>query len=225
METDSGTPEPGDASSAIRVVVVDDHSMVADALAAVVDSQPDMEVVGTAGDVDEALALVDRVRPDLVLMDYNLPSGDGVTCAATMKARDPHLRLLILTGQETGDVVTRAITIGADGFLRKTTSVSDMVGAIRRANGGDPVFLPSDLAEAVRRVRTGRAPSDLSERELEVLQCMANGLSTVEIGEALFISLHTVRSHVRHILEKLQAHSKLEAVSVALREGIVTLDR
>jgi DNA-binding NarL/FixJ family response regulator len=225
VKQDEETARSDAIEAPIRVVVVDDHSMVADALTAVVGSQADMAVVGTAGDVDEAWACVELEHPDLVLMDYHLPSGDGVTCAAAMKERYPELRLLILTGQEANDVVTRAITSGCDGFLRKTASVQEMVAAIRRAASGDPVFLPSDLAQAVRRVRSGRTPRELSERELEVLRCMVDGQSTTEIAGSLFISLHTVRSHVRHILEKLQAHSKLEAVSIALREGIVTFPR
>jgi DNA-binding NarL/FixJ family response regulator len=209
----------------IRVVVVDDHSMVADALGAVVNAQAGMILVGTADDIDHAWAVVEREHPHVVLMDYNLPSGDGVTCAGQMKTRHPDLRILILTGDDTDDVVTRAITDGCDGFLRKTTGMKEMVDAIRRAHAGEAVFSPTDLTRAVRQVRSGHPPSDLSARELEVLRGLVDGRSTAEIGEQLFISVHTVRSHVRHILEKLDAHSKLQAVTIALRDGIIDVQR
>ena len=218
-------PAPDDASETIRVVIVDDHEMVARAIESFLNAQDGIEVVGTAADVDAGRAVVDREQPDVVLMDFKLPSGDGVTLAAALKDKHADLRVLILTGQHSDDVVTRAITEGCDGFLSKSAGVEEMIDAIRRAHGGEAVFTRNDLTRATRRMQSGGPPTVLSERELEVLRCMADGASTAAIAESLYISLHTVRSHVRHILEKLGAHSKLEAVSMALRDGIVTVDR
>ena len=122
-------------------------------------------------------------------------------------------------------MVTRAITEGCDGFLSKSAGVEEMISAIRRAHAGEAVFTRNDLTRATRRMQSGGPPTVLSERELEVLRCMVDGASTASIAASLYISLHTVRSHVRHILEKLGAHSKLEAVSIALRDGIVSVER
>src|SRR5262249_30105088 len=152
--------------------------------------------------------------------DYSLPSGTGFECAQTLKQSHPATRIIILTGHRDDSLVVRAVELGLDGFLRKTSSIDDVIAAVRQAHAGEAVFSPRDLTLVMRQVRPGgKSPTDLTEREREVLQLMAAGASTDSMAATLFVSAHTIRSHVRHILEKLGAHSKLEAVAMAIREG------
>ncbi|MGZ4707296.1 MAG: response regulator [Acidimicrobiales bacterium] len=206
-------------------MVVDDHSLVADAIEAVVGTYPGLHVAGTARDVADAWDLVERFEPDVVLMDVDLPSGDGITCAIAIKAAHPGTKILVVSGQGTDDVINRTITGGLDGYVSKSTGITAMIDAIRRVAAGEAVFTTTDLTRVVRGLGTSRSPAELSRREVEVLQCLVDGQSTAEIAATLFVSVHTVRSHVRHILEKLDAHSKLEAVAIALRSGIVEVRR
>ncbi len=223
MNGEHAPEDPGGPPPLIRVVIVDDHQMVGDGLVAVIDNEPDMQVVGRANDVTVARTVVAEVRPDVVLMDFALPSGDGVTCAVELKKEQPELRTIILTGSGSDEIVRRAIVEGCDGFLRKTATVDDVVRAVRRAYDGGAVFSDTDLLRAAGHRRDQGSPTQLSARELEVLRHLADGQTTASIAKSLFVSPHTVRSHVRGILEKLDAHSKLEAVAIALREGIVSL--
>jgi DNA-binding NarL/FixJ family response regulator len=213
-----GLPHPGHGA---RVIVVDDHSLVADAIETVVRLSPGMQVVGSASDLPEAWALLEELEPDVVLMDVELPSGDGVESARQMKVAHPKTKFLILTGQATDEVISRTVSGGLDGFVSKSSGVDVLLEAIRRAAAGEAVFSATDLSRVLRGLRSDRAPTALSARETEVLRYMAEGRSTGDIAATLFLSVHTVRSHVRHILQKLGAHSKLEAVAMALRSGIV----
>lgn len=209
-------------SATIRVMVVDDHQMMAEGLRAAVASEPGLEVIGVARDVNEARNLANQLVPDVVLMDYSLPSGTGFETSQMLKQDHPGVKIIILTGHRDDTLVVRAVEMGLDGFLRKTSSIEDVIAAVKQAHAGEAVFSPRDLTLVMRQVRTaGKSPTDLTERELEVLQLMAGGASTESMATTLFVSAHTIRSHVRHILEKLGAHSKLEAVAVAIREGLV----
>lgn len=208
----------------IRVAIVDDHALVAQAFARLVDAEPDMRTVAIARDVSPALVIVDVHNPDVVLMDYDLPSGNGVDCAATMKSRNPTTKVLILTGGCSDDDLARAVEVGCDGFLLKTTGADEMISAIRRAHAGEAVFSGEDLGRVMRRVRARGSVTELSPREVDVLRCLARGASTAGTADELCISAHTVRSHVQHILEKMDAHSKLQAVSIALRQGIIEVE-
>lgn len=206
----------------IRVLVVDDHQMMAEGLRAAVASEPGLEVIGVARDIPEARSLANQLEPDVVLMDYSLPSGTGFETSQMLKQDHPGVKIIILTGHRDDTLVVRAVEMGLDGFLRKTASIEDVIAAVRQAHAGEAVFSPRDLTLVMRQVRTaGKSPTDLTDRELEVLQLMAGGASTDSMASTLFVSAHTIRSHVRHILEKLGAHSKLEAVAVAIREGLV----
>jgi DNA-binding NarL/FixJ family response regulator len=219
-----GTEMHADDATAIRVVLVDDHCLVAEAMEAVVSATSDLQVVGTAADVTEAWDTVERERPDVVLVDHPLPSGDGITLASSMKRRFPDVHTLIVTGHCDDQVMTRAVAEGCDGVVNKSAHIEDMLAAIRNAFAGEPVYSTKDLTRAIRNMAAKRANPELSERELQVLRLMAAGATTEAISDQLLISVHTVRSHVRHILEKLGSHSKLEAVSKAVRDGLVTVD-
>jgi len=211
-----------ETAEVIRVLVVDDHQMMAEGLRAAVATEPGLTVVGVARDVSEARSLAAELRPDVVLMDYSLPSGTGFDSAQLLKQDNPNVKVIILTGHHDDTLVIKAVELGLDGFLRKTASIDAVVAAVRQAHAGEAVFSPRDLTLVMRNVRkAGKSPTDLTDREIEVLQLMANGASTETMATSLFVSAHTIRSHVRHILEKLGAHSKLEAVAMAIREGIV----
>ena len=213
-------------SARLTVAIVEDHAMVAQGLAAAISVEPDLEVVGTAGTLEKGLALVHRHRPDVVLMDYRLPDGDGVTGAAAVKDASPRTQVVMLTAVGGRDVLTRAIETGCAGFLHKTEPIGELRAAVRRAGRGEAIFAPEVLADVVGRLRHGRPPAgpELTPREVEVLSLLVRGASTEEVAGQLFLSLHTVRNHVRNILAKLGVHSKVQAVALALRDGIVPLD-
>lgn len=215
-------PASTDRSTTIAVVIIDDHKMMAEGLRAAITSAPDMDVVGVAATGADAEAVVQAEHPDVVLMDYSMPEADGFTVARRLRELDPGIKIIMLTGHQDSSLVARAVEEGFDGFLRKTASIDEVFGAVRRAHNGEPVFSASDLALVMQRARGAtRATNELTDRELDVLRLMTAGTSTDAMAETLYVSAHTIRSHVRHILEKLGAHSKLEAVAIALREGIV----
>lgn len=211
----------GPAAVAIRVLIVDDHVMVSQAFARIIAAEPDLCVVGIAADTADALVRCAVLQPDVVVMDVDLPSGDGIACAGEMKRLGFEPRVLILTGRPADEHLARAIDAGCDGLLLKTAPGSELCTAIRRVQAGEGMFSAADVGRVLRAARRAPAINDLSEREVEVLQCLAEGQSTVAIASTLYISVHTVRSHIRHILAKLDAHSKLEAVATALRDGLV----
>lgn len=209
----------------VRVLIVDDHRLMAESLAAALSTEDDLEIVGLASTSAEALAMARRQRPSVVLMDVRLPDADGVVAASEVEKLDPAIKVVMLTGFDDDSALSRAIDAGCAGFLRKSSDLGTVVDAVRRADSGEPVFSADDLSRLVRQLR-GDTPvgGDLTLREREVLQLLAEGATTDVLAEALFISKHTARSHVRNILAKLHAHSKLEAVAIALRSGLVTVD-
>ncbi|MCX7619670.1 MAG: response regulator transcription factor [Acidimicrobiales bacterium] len=218
MET---TTEPPESIAQIRVVIVEDHGVLAESLGAALAAQPDLTVVGTATTPSEAIRVVCDTRPDVVLMDYGLEQGDGLLAARGIKGVVPETRVVIMTGVRDETVITGALDAGCDGFVRKTAPLRQLIDAIRTAAAGGQAFAAEDLTVALRRMRS--APSTLTKREFEVLRLMAAGASTADMVRALYLSPHTVRSHVRHILEKLGAHSKLEAVAIAARDGLINV--
>jgi DNA-binding NarL/FixJ family response regulator len=206
----------------IRVFVVDDHPMMREGLRAAFETDHStFTVAGVAGDAVEAGELFDAAHPDVLVVDYSMPGTDGITLAVELKERRPHLRVLLLTGQESESVAERAITEGCDGFLLKTESPACIVDAVRRLHRGDVLFDAHQLGQAVQHLRRQDLNPLLSKRELEVLKLLARGRSTEIMAKELYVSANTIRSHVRRILEKLDAHSKLEAVAFAVRDGIL----
>jgi DNA-binding NarL/FixJ family response regulator len=207
----------------LTVAIVEDHAMVAEGLAAALDADPDMTVVGTAGTLEEGMALVAGVHPDVVLMDLMLPDGDGAAATTAIRRVAPATRVVLITSATGKDIVVRAIAAGCSGMLSKTGSVAQVRAAIHRAGAGEAVFDPEDLVGLVSHLSGGgRGPAALTRREQEVLELLARGMATQDIAAHLVVSLHTVRNHVRNVLAKLDAHSRLEAVAIALREGLVS---
>ena len=216
--------DPG--AEVITVAVVDDHTMVAEMLSFVITSQPDLRLVGTASSVAGALVLVETEQPRVVLMDFRLPDGDGIEAVKLLLARWPETSVIMLSGSDEHDLLARAVEAGCVGFLAKGRPVEDVLAAVRAAAKGQLVFRSDEIALLLGRLRhtPAREAQWLTARELEVLQLLAKGHSTDTIAEELFISVNTVRNHVSKILNKLGAHSKLEAVAIAVRDKLVVLE-
>jgi len=214
-------------SKPIRVLFVEDHQLLADALSAMLAREPDIDVVGVAGTVADAKAMA-RERLDVVLMDYRLPDGTGAEATRAIKARWPACRVVMVTALTDDETVLESIQAGADGYLTKDRAADDVVQAVRAAHAGETLLPRTVLVEIARRVAAARERGDerkiiepRTPRELEVLRALTEGLSTPDICEQLFIAPNTLRTHVQNIMGKLRVHSKLEAVAFALRYRLV----
>ncbi len=207
----------------VRVLLVEDHDMVARGLeAALIDEN--IEVVGRAARCSEAVEYAEKLRPDVIVMDYRLPDGTGTEATQRIREQNADAVVLLLTGVDDGRVVAAALEAGCSGFVTKDASIENLASAIRAVAQGAAVFPAHELARALRTTPgASRVGSDLTAREREVLGHLADGASTEQIAEDLFLSMHTVRNHVRNILTKLQARTKLEAVVIAARAGIIDL--
>jgi DNA-binding NarL/FixJ family response regulator len=212
----------GDASL-LRVAIVDDHLAFAESLARLVADEPDITVVGVAKSGAEGLRLVATEQPRVVLVDYGMPDLDGVEIAAKIKASDPEIMVVMLTGNADDSVLLAAIEAGCSGFLTKDRAAAEILDAIRAAASGEALISPAMLARLLPKLSTSHrvVGSDLTEREREILRLLADGMSNKAIASELFLSINTIRNYVQSILTKLDAHSKLEAVSTAVREGII----
>ena len=210
-------------SKPIRLIIADDHPVVREGLRAVLDSEPDVEVVAEAADGGELLAILSTLQPDLVLMDLQMPEMDGV--AATRRIRRHHdgVNVLILTTYDTDSDITRAVEAGATGYLLKDASRKELMQAIRLAARGESVLSPKVASRLLGRMRAP-AQEALSIREVEVLLEVADGLSNKAIGRSLHISEATVKTHLLHIFAKLGVEDRTAAVTVALERGIIRLD-
>jgi two-component system response regulator DevR len=205
------------------VLVVDDHLMFAQAIVKALSDEADIEVLGIAGTTAEARAAAAEHRPDVVLMDYELPDGTGAATTAAIRSNDPETKVVMVTSFDDEQILIEAIEAGCAGFVTKHKAIEEVVAAVRAASIGEALISPSMLARLLPRLnRSYRGfGSDLTPREKEVLDLIALGLSNQAVAERLVISAHTVRNHVQNLLTKLHAHSKLEAVATAVREGII----
>ncbi|MFE3451217.1 response regulator [Nonomuraea sp. NPDC059194] len=206
----------------IRVLLVEDHDMVAEALGMALDLASGIQVVGRAVSLAEAAAETGRCRPDVVLLDRRLPDGDGVDAIASLTAAARGGRVLILTAEASASVATRVAEAGGAGLVTKSSGLKELESAVREVAAGGVVFAPDLLAEVLDRL-TGRAgqPGELTARERETLTLLGEGASTVEISRQLGVARNTARNHVQRVLEKLGARSKLEAVVIARRDGLL----
>lgn len=208
---------------AIRVALVDDHALFSQSLSMALESYADVEIVGRADRLATGVALVAKSHPDVVLLDYRLPDGDGVTGALRMKEESPQTKVVIVTAVEDESVLTAAMEAGCAGFMTKSATVDELIGAVRMAAAGEAVISPALLLQLLPRLQRRDEPTrvELTARELDVLRLLASGLSNAAIAEDLSLSVNTVRNHVANLLLKLGVHSKLEALSVAVRDGLV----
>ncbi|MHB0924368.1 MAG: response regulator [Bellilinea sp.] len=208
----------------LRLVVVDDHVLFRRGLVGLLNDMAEFKVVGEAGNGREALTVIQAEQPDLVLLDVNMPDMDGIqTVEALRKVRLP-LHILMLTISQHEEDLMSAIRMGADGYLLKNTEPEDLRRSILRVAEGEGALSPEVTGTVMRALARQSEVSDqqkLSDRELEVLACLADGLTTSQIASRLFISENTVKTHVRHILEKLEASNRTEAVSKAIQLGMI----
>ena len=211
----------------IRVLVVDDHPVVRSGLAGLLDVEADMEIVGEAGDGEEALTRVAALAPDVVLMDLRMPKLDGVGATARITAEFPSSRVLVLTTYDTDADIIRAVEAGASGYLLKDTPRLQLVDAVRAAARGETVLAPPVAARLVSRLRSP-APvpepggtNPLTPREVEVLRAVSRGLSNADIGRALFIGEATVKTHLLRAFNKLGVDDRTRAVTAAMERGIL----
>ncbi len=216
----------------IRVLVVDDHALFRRGLEMVLAQEPDIEVVGEAGDGAEAVALATSSTPDIVLMDVRMPRRGGIDATTAIKGAVPSAKIIMLTiSDEEGDLYD-AIKAGAMGYLLKEIPIDEVAVAVRAVYGGQSLISPSmasklltEFASMVRKTdeRQPLASPRLTDREMEVLRLVAKGLNNRDIAKQLFISENTVKNHIRNILEKLQLHSRMEAVVYAVREKLLEI--
>ena len=203
----------------IRVILVDDHPVVRFGLAAIIGLQPDMAVAGEAGSGEEACALCNRLAADILLMDLRLPGMSGVEAICRLRKQHPKMRFIVLTTYDGDEDIHRALAAGAQAYLLKGMPHHDLVNAIRRVHAGLK-YLPDPITKSLAE----RPPhSELSAREMEVLELVVKGRSNREIGEALGISEATVKWHVNLILSRLNVSDRTQATVAALQRGIVHL--
>jgi DNA-binding NarL/FixJ family response regulator len=201
----------------IRILLADDHPVVRDGLAAMLATQPDFEVVGEAGNGAEALTEAARLRPDVVLMDLEMPTLDGIEAIRRLRAADPSVQVVVLTAFDTDERIVGAIQAGAQGYLLKGAPRAEIFAAIRTVSAGGALIPPVIASKLLRQVREDA----LTAREKEVLELVAAGLANGDIAGRLFISEPTVKFHVSSILSKLGAKNRTQAVRVARERGLV----
>jgi DNA-binding NarL/FixJ family response regulator len=209
--------------SPVRVVIVDDHLLVADSIAAALDAQDDLTVVEVATTCADGLAAVGRHNPDVLLLDQRLPDGLGTDVLPSLLDRCPSMKVLLVTASDSDDVLTRAIEAGAAGFIPKGERAANLVRAVRAAADDEAVITMETMRRVMGRMgrRGQRTGDDLTAREREVLQLLVDGKSTSGLADSLVVSQATARNHVQSIMRKLGAHSRLEAVAIATRQNIL----
>ncbi|CAI7974386.1 MULTISPECIES: response regulator transcription factor [Parafrankia] len=217
----------------IRVLVVDDHELFLQGLQTVLETEEDISVVGRAADGQEALTLASGTTPDIVLMDVRMPGRDGIAAAGAIKRAVPRTRIVMLTVSDEESDLFEAIKAGAVGYLLKSIPPHEVADAVRAVHNGQSLISPSMASKLMVEFATmARGGEDrprahaphLTARELEVLKLVAEGRANREIARKLFISENTVKNHVRNILDKLQLHSRMEAVMYAVRQGLFDIE-
>lgn len=207
----------------IRVLVCDDHRMLAEGLSALLDADDDMEVVGHCGTVEDVVADTVRFLPDVIVLDYDLPDGTGLDALGRLRDVPSDAKVVMLTAFADDPILAQAIQAGCAGFLTKRKATADLVEAVRLVAAGEAVIPPDMLARLLPRLaRGGSGPSQpLTPREQQVLELLATATTSAEMSTVLGVSPNTVRNHVQAVLMKLGAHSRLEAVYLAARQGLI----
>jgi two-component system nitrate/nitrite response regulator NarL len=213
----------------IRVLLVEDHQLVAEGIQALLDREADIKVIGVAGTVKDAVAMSAADSPDVVIMDFRLPDGTGAQAGESIRTMHPYPSLVFVSGDDSEDALLLAVQAGASVFLPKSRASTDVVTAVRKAADGEMMIPATQLADLLVRARErsheeaerSRLRAEFTPREREVLLLMAEGLDNKTIGRELGLRVTTIRSYVQDILEKLDAHSKLEAVATAARHDLL----
>ncbi len=212
----------------IRILLAEDHVVVRQGTRQLLEHEPDFEIVGEAGDGEEAVRLVVQLKPDVVIMDVAMPKLSGIEATKQIKAQLPSVIVLVLTGYDYDEYVFSMLEAGAAGYLLKNVSGDELIHAIRAVYSGEPMIHPTILKKLISRFKTpptpagpalSDSPQSLSERETEVLKVAAKGMSNKDIANTLFISERTVQAHMRSIFNKLGVGGRSEAILYALKRG------
>ena len=221
------------ADDPVRILIADDHELFRRGLRMVLEDEPDIEVVGEAGDGHAAVEMAREHAPDVVVMDVRMPSLSGIEATQQIKEEEPGTRILVLTISDEEDDLYEAIKAGANGYLLKEISIDEIGAAVRSVHGGQSLISPSMASKLLDEFAAMIKQADekqhvptprLTPREMEVLEHVAKGMNNREIAKVLFISENTVKNHVRNILEKLHLHSRMEAVVYAVREKLLEIN-
>jgi len=213
----AGSPADRGFSERIRVLIVDDHSLVRRGLAAIVNMEEDTEVVGEAADGEEAIRMWREIRPDIILMDLRMPNMDGVAAIRGIRAEDPDSGIIVLTTYDHDDDIYAGLRAGAKAYLLKDAQPEELFRCIRAVHAGNAYLQPKLAVKLAQRAQE----EPLTEREEQSLKLLAEGLSNRAIGQALHISESTVKSHLKSLFVKLDATSRAEAIALAARRGLV----
>ncbi len=212
----------------IRILIVDDHAIVREGQRALVETEPGMTLVGEATNGEEAIELARILNPDVIFMDLFMPGVDGIEATEAIKAENPQARILVLTSFAEDEKVFRAVKAGASGYLLKDATPDEILTAVRQVYRGEPAMNPTIANKLMRELQreSNLPPTEepLTERELDILKLVAQGLSNQEIAEELVISERTVRTHVSNILSKLHLANRTQVALYALREGLADLE-
>jgi DNA-binding NarL/FixJ family response regulator len=204
----------------VRVLIVDDHPVVRTGLRGMLAAEPGIDVVDEAASGEQALALVEQHRPDVVLMDLRMPGLDGVTATGRITATYDNVRVLVVTTYDTDTDILRAVEAGATGYLLKDTPRTELAAAVRAAARGETVLAPPVAAKLVTRMRAP-ASDQLTRREVEVLALVAQGMTNAEVGRQLYIGEATVKTHLLRLFAKLRVDDRTAAVTAAIERGIL----
>ena len=213
--------------SKIKVLLVDDHAIMRDGISALINLQDDIEIVGEASEGKEAIEKARELVPDVVIMDISMPEMDGLEATRRIKKKNPSVKVLVLTQHDNREYILSTIKSGSDGYLPKRALGSELVAAIRAIHQGHSFLYPTAagiLLEDYRR-QVEKEPYDrLTEREREVFRLIADGHTSREIADMLFISLKTIHNHRAKIMKKLNIHNKSELIKYAILKGLITID-
>lgn len=217
----STTPSHSNGTSPIGCLLVDDHSIVREGLRRVLAQHDDLVVIGEAASGEAAVALVTRRRPSVVVMDARMPGEDGLSATERLREASPATRVIMFTAHAEQDLLWDAFEAGAQGFVLKDSDSATLVGAIRQVAAGEPFVDPRLGPGFLERMGRPRRGGVLSAREREILQMLADGYSNREVSERLVVSVETVKTHVKHILSKLEAEHRTQAVAIGIRQSLI----
>ena len=207
----------------IKILVADDHPMLREGLVAVLSTQPDFDVIGEASNGSEVVWMAERLHPDVILLDLEMPNADGVAALERLRNADARTRTIVFTAYDTDERILGALRAGARGYLLKGASRKEIFDAVRTVHSGGSLLQPAVTSRLLEHVERGNErPEDLTSRELEVLDLLAHGHKNSEIAEELFISERTVKFHVSSILAKLGVGNRTEAARIAARRGLLS---
>jgi two-component system, NarL family, nitrate/nitrite response regulator NarL len=216
------TDAPAPAARTVKVLIVEDHKVVAEGLQSLMSQEPDLEVLGVVSTVEEAARIPRELRPDVLLVDFRLPDGNGAEAVSAVRKVVPKVRVLFLSAVDSPAALLAAVQAGARGYLLKANAATEVVSAVRRVAGGEMLISAIALAELIaEKGEQSHLLDTLTQRERQVLRLMAQGLDNHTLAKHLGIEYGTVRSHVRNLIAKLEVHNKMQAIVRAAQLGLL----